>query len=799
MGVLIRILILLGRALLSLTTRAGWVTLIGGLVAAFRTVFPALTPALARAWLGVYTFFSFATSLVNLVNDLGGTVASAVPRLLKLGFPVLLNPFMVPSYFVQIILGLVGKFQFDFNAQYHKFEWLTNQIYRPKLLDSGDALKLWVQGDIDDAALEEVLEFEGYSDTFIENLKAGARQFITVADLTEFANRTRMPDAEFRRRLSNSGVRDDQIDFFAILRAKQIDIAQLIDAAVRGHVDPADYLTIGEGLGYDPKQLEIFLKSAGQPLAIGQMLDLWNRGVVKEDDVEQAMRESNINNKYINWAKQLRYNLLGASDYIRFAVREVFDPTQRQALQLDEDYPEILTKKLEKIGYSPEDAKDAWAAHWDLPSPEQVFRMLHFGVLDDFGGLEYVKKYLKAADYSPEWRDKMIAISYNPLTRVDVRRAFKIGEIGEEDVYQNYLAEGYTPENARTLTNFAKVDILKEKRDEQELLYGPIKNTLLSMYKARRIERPLLEEKLAGMAFTPEQIERFVNEVEFAREVDHAEDVAAAIKSAYVKTQRSRDDTKLLLMSAGYSESMAEQVLEPWDFLRQATELSAEQKQQRDLTKAEILAAYMENLVDDALLMDYLKKLGYDPGESQLIADTARHKLDMATRNQSIEIEHQRFLSGQQDMVDTSMNLDRLGVPATQKIALTLKWSREKRSGTAVFNFAQLKDFFLKDVMPEGQIWANLRLLNYDPVQITSIEKLWDIEKAAQAAKAKGAPTKLTRKDAEAIYIAKDGNKAQALKILEQLGYTRDDIAYLKTGWDAYIKQVAVEEAKANK
>ncbi|GAH58877.1 unnamed protein product, partial [marine sediment metagenome] len=39
-----------------------------------------------------------------------------------------------------------------------------------------------------------------------------------------------------------------------------------------------------------------------------------------------------------------------------------------------------------------------------------------------------------ATDIMPWWREKLKAISYNPLTRVDVRRVFKMGIVSEEQV-----------------------------------------------------------------------------------------------------------------------------------------------------------------------------------------------------------------------------------------------------------------------------------------------------------------------------------------------------------------------------
>ena len=80
-----------------------------------------------------------------------------------------------------------------------------------------------------------------------------------------------------------------------------------------------------------------------------------------------------------------------------------------------------------------------WRAHWELPSPTTGFEMLHRlhpDVLEVIGekykemglnpddlktDLDTLKELLKISDYPKYWRDRLAAISYSPLTRVDLR------------------------------------------------------------------------------------------------------------------------------------------------------------------------------------------------------------------------------------------------------------------------------------------------------------------------------------------------------------------------------------------
>jgi len=157
------------------------------------------------------------------------------------------------------------------------------------------------------------------------------------------------------------------------------------------------------------------------------------------------------------------------ADFIRFMVRDTFNEDVVKKYQYDADYPAEIDSYVAKAGLDPEWAKHYWRAHWELPSPMQTFEMLHRRKIT----LDDAKTILRVADIAPYFIEPFIAIAYNPVTRVDLRRLYQTGEYTEEDVYNGYLDIGSSPENARSLTNWtvnayapvekelAKTEILK--------------------------------------------------------------------------------------------------------------------------------------------------------------------------------------------------------------------------------------------------------------------------------------------------------------------------------------------------
>jgi hypothetical protein len=183
---------------------------------------------------------------------------------------------------------------------------------------------------------------------------------------------------------------------------------------------------------------------------LGILYSAYLRGLIDDGDFDASLKALGYAGEYREPIKELRFFIPPVQDLITMAVREVFTPEIAEAQQQFEDFPPEFARWAAQQGVSEEWARNYWAAHWSLPSPQAGYEMLHRGIIDE----EQLSTLLRALDVMPGWRDPMIAISYRPYTRVDIRRMHRVGVLNEAEVNQAYRDIGYDAFKAEKLTEF---------------------------------------------------------------------------------------------------------------------------------------------------------------------------------------------------------------------------------------------------------------------------------------------------------------------------------------------------------
>lgn len=117
--------------------------------------------------------------------------------------------------------------------------------------------------------------------------------------LLTMINRNIINADEARQGMKEGFLRNDWIEQYMRLQQRVLSQSEVVQAAVQGHLEDADARRRWEQADGDPADYDVAYATAGNPPGVQQMLSLWRRGYVTQAEVEQAIRESRLKNKYI--------------------------------------------------------------------------------------------------------------------------------------------------------------------------------------------------------------------------------------------------------------------------------------------------------------------------------------------------------------------------------------------------------------------------------------------------------------------------------------------------------------------
>lgn len=315
------------------------------------------------------------------------------------------------------------------------------------------------------------------------------------------------------------------------LRTYRSDPSTLSALLQRDLLDPETSDNALNALGV-PDQLKPGLIALSQYIPSPFELEVLRRRKVLDETVYlREMELQGVTPERIKEIKLLRDVIPGPNDLVSMAVREAFDDDIVAKFGYLENKPAALTEWGDKQGLSEYWTDKYWAAHWQLPSPNQVFEMLHRlrpGTTDNPVDSDTVSEYLRIADIAPFWRDRLQEISYNPFTRVDVRRMYKVGVLNETEVLESYKDLGYDEEKAQALTEFTIAYATEEET-------GVVRSSVLRAYSSGMIDRSNAESMLSSGGYDKTSIAFYLDTIDFDQALDINELKLKNIKKRYVE------------------------------------------------------------------------------------------------------------------------------------------------------------------------------------------------------------------------------------------------------------------------
>ena len=326
--------------------------------------------------------------------------------------------------------------------------------------------------------------------------------------------------------------------------------------------------------------------------------------------LDDELRKTGIHPNYFEVYKTLAHPIPPINDLITMAVREAFTPEIASRFGQYEGLPSEYVEAAAKKGLTKEWAERYWAAHWTLPSVQQGFSMLHRGIINqaDLGLL------MRALDIMPFWRDKLMQLSYKPLTRVDVRRMHLLGTLDEGGVKKAYQDVGYNEDNARLMTDFTV-------RYNRRSLAGFTPRDALSAYINQFIEAGQATSILRDIGVKGSEIPNMMKLAGHKREWKYKTERISAIGNLYKKGKYDYTTARSKLSQLGLSGAVVKTQLEQW-------EPSAEAERTATFTNAQTLKLLTMGLIDEPRARAELQLLGFDDERRDLLIKSTKERTE---------------------------------------------------------------------------------------------------------------------------------------------------------------------------
>lgn len=379
-----------------------------------------------------------------------------------------------------------------------------------------------------------------------------------------------------------------------------LDTAIVVALWHRMWIDRDNAVILLQKQGYLETQADDILKASMALFTPYEARELYRREFITEIEHDEILTSNGYTDTDIARFKKLYDVIPPIPDIIRMAVREAWDEGAIKLGALDSELPSEAAAEGKKMGLTEEWFRKYWIAHWVIPPVMQGYEMMHRGVITT----EELNTLMRALDIAPGWRDKLMAISYSPYTRVDVRRMYKWGVIGRDEVKRTYLDLGYDDEHAENLTDYTVMDATSEIR-------GLTRAQILDLYIRNLIDEKTATEWLTDIGYPAEIVDVLIADADYKKEKKIKDKYISMCHKMYL--QDIYDDNKVIEVLSSINMLAAEITdwLDQWSIEKQ--ELT------KTLTWGMLRKLLEKNLIDKPTFTMYMKRLRYSDEDIELL------------------------------------------------------------------------------------------------------------------------------------------------------------------------------------
>jgi len=345
-------------------------------------------------------------------------------------------------------------------------------------------------------------------------------------------------------------------------------------------------------LGYSNTQIDNIILAHYRRVEEETIRTLYMRKIYTSDEMYKRMRELGYTDTRTAEIIQTWQLYPGPQDLFAMVAHEAFEPDIYKAIGLDQEFPSEQIPWLEAQGISKEWAMKYWISHWEQPSLEMGFEMLHRGIINR-QELDLLFRIVEIPQY---WRDKLMAITYNPYTRVDVRRMHELGVVDTQELVQAYQDLGYDGEKAVKMAEFT---IRYNAEGDNKLT----RSAILSSYHDDLISRSDALDMLTSQNLSRDVSDYYLTLEDYKITQESVKLYIDTFKERFLLEVDNETTTRTQLNKMGLRGSKIDALIDNWK-----TDLY---KYQTLPSKSEITAMLIQKIITEGQWREIMTRMGY--------------------------------------------------------------------------------------------------------------------------------------------------------------------------------------------
>jgi hypothetical protein len=399
--------------------------------------------------------------------------------------------------------------------------------------------------------------------------------------------------------------------------------------------------------------------------------EVYIRGLISESQHDKILASYGFESDAIQNVKESYPVIPGITDLVHFADRFAWDDQIAERFQYDTEFPDIVNTWASRIGLSPDWFKRYWRSHWQLPGLQDIFEMYHRLRTGEVGQPfteADLDAYLKTTPLPPYFHELLKEITYQPLTRVDIRRMYQNNVLSKEQVFKAYLDLGYDQEKAGWLQDFTVKYYTPEDTTQKDEFFSQARSAYSSAYKHLLLSRDEYYAFLVGLKI-------------------------------------SDDDANLLISLDDFAIADQNKIFD----------LNSQRQNMRKLA----LNAYNSGILEAGDVTGVLETLGYDESEVNLELSVMDYNRDLEDRQSVVDALHDQFVGYMIDDTELHSVMGMFNFSGLEIDKLVSTWNIEKSYRTKRPALADLKKFYTQGLMTMDDFLNELRGLGYNEKYVT--------------------------------------------------------------------------------